>query len=98
MAKLWVTEYHKAGKSAEGGAIPTGLEPRIATQIADFTAGVGSVTLDKNTHFVRLYSDTFGYFTVGPGAVAQTGVDSPISANVPEHFGCAPGMDISIIQ
>lgn len=98
MAKLWVTEYHRAGKSAEGGAIPAGQEPRIQTQIANFTAGVDSVTLDKNTYFVRLYSDTLGYFTVGPGAVAQTGLDSPIAATVPEHFGCSPGMDISIIQ
>lgn len=93
-----MTEYHRAGKSAEGGAIPTGQEPRIATQVADFTTGVASVTLDKNTNFVRLYSDTLGYFTVGATPVAQAGLDSPISAQTPEHFGCAPGMKISIIQ
>lgn len=98
MAKLWVTEYNRAGKSAEGGAIPAGQEPRIQTQIVDFTAGVASVTLNKNTNFVRLYCDTLGYFTFGPAAVALTGLDSPITATVTEHFGCSPGMKISIIQ
>lgn len=93
-----MTEFHRAAKSAEGNPIPAGQEPRIRTQVVDFTAGAASVTLDANTYFVRMGADTLGYYTFGVSPTAVSGQDSPIWPQTPEHAGCAPNMQISIIQ
>lgn len=66
MAKLYITEYADL-------RYMSGLEPAIATQLVDFTAGVtASAEFNAETRFVRLHTDALASIVFGISPVATT--------------------------
>ena len=58
MAKLYITEFQGMGAYSQGGPVPVGQYPPLATQVVDFTGGVTpSAAFNAQTAFIRIHTD-----------------------------------------
>lgn len=88
MAKLYITQYARQGRTDRGAAL-VGEEPNLGTIIADTAVNGGvSVLLHTASRLVRLYADAAIVVKVAPendaGVVGTVGV--PIGAGVAEYL------------
>lgn len=91
MAKLYITEYVRTGRSARGGVVDFPEESPIATQVVTFTGTAAtSAALNSKTTFVRVVADAAACVAFGtnPSAV---GTDPLLPANSPEYRGVPEG-------
>ena len=100
MADVWITEYARPALT-NGVGVPAGEEPSLAVQKVTFTTTTQSAALNAKTTFVRLKADGDFHFKVG-NSVADTPTattnDTPVSADVAEYFGAAPGVKIAFVE
>ena len=102
MATMYIAEYQRQARDADGNVLPVGEEPATTTQAVTYTATAGASTafLDSTT-FVRISLDAAGFVLFGASPTAVTGTHTPMAANVPEHFGVTPrnvaGLKVSAV-
>lgn len=96
MTKLYITEYAMVG----GIAIQVPLEPPIAEQVIDYTAGVAtSNPLTPETTLIRLHTDAICSVEIGHNPIATTN-SQRMAANQTEYKSISPnvGMTVSAIS
>lgn len=88
MATMYIAEYERQARDAEGNVMQAGEEPAIKKQAITYTATHGaSAAFLRSTTFVRISIDAAGFVLFGETPVSVTLVDTPMAANVPEYFG-----------
>jgi hypothetical protein len=100
MSKLYVTEYSTPA-SAYGHGAQAPQEPRIRTQVLDFTSGqsISSLPFQDETRIVRVNCDAACSFDIGDvGSGNATTSDARMSLGSTEYFGVRKGQQIFVIQ
>jgi hypothetical protein len=101
MTKAYVTEYVDVMQQ-QGGMVPIGVEPALATQVVDYTAAhAESTALNTRTRFVRVHVDSISSNKFSLAGTAATTSDKRMAAGATEYFGVgdnhAAGLIISFI-
>lgn len=102
MATMYIAEYERQARDAEGNMMQAGEEPATTTQAVTYTAtsGESAAFLDSTT-FVRISIDAAGFVLFGAAPTAVTLTHTPMAANVPEYWGVRPrtvaGLKVSAV-
>jgi hypothetical protein len=74
MATLWIIEYERMARDADGHIIPVGMEPAVAVQaVATSGTSAQSAALNERTRFVALITDAASNFLFGDDPTADAG-------------------------
>jgi len=96
MTDLYIREYARQARDADGNVMPAGEEPAIASHSIDFTSSsVPSSVLNAKTTFVRIWSTGNCWVDFGTDPTAAAG-DIPLEAATAEYFGISYGQGASI--
>ena len=101
MANLSIREYETLMVAQNGGVVPVGVEPAIATQlIAIGGSSVQSAAFNARTKFVRVGNDAICniLFGTNPTAInAAGGGTGRLAADHVEYWGVSPGQKLAVI-
>ena len=86
MATLYIREYAKLAKDADGNTIEAGEEPAIADQTVTFTTSAQSAAFNRSTRFVLLKADADAHILFGANPTATTS-QFRLEADVAMFFG-----------
>lgn len=87
MTKMYVTEYADQSRDSRGYPLPSALEPPLAVQVVDYTAGTAvSAALNAKTRLVRVHVDSIASVKFGPGISAALTTDPRFVAGQTEYF------------
>lgn len=97
MAKVYISEYARAGIGINGQLLAVGEEPALTTQTVAIGAGsVQSSAFNASTKFIRVHTDAICSVAFGsnPTATAST---PRLAANSTEYFAVNKGDKIAVI-
>jgi hypothetical protein len=93
MTKATVTEYAGLMPSPVGGQGQIPLQPPLAEQQVDYTAGhAESAAFNAKTLLVRIEVDSIAAYTFGAAPVANTTGSARLVAGQTEYHGVPPGL------
>lgn len=98
MAKVYISEYVRAGIGLNGQMLPVGEEPSVVEQtpVAIGGASVQSAAFGSTTKFVRIHTDAICSIAFGSNPTA-TSNSKRLAANSTEYFAVYPGQKVAVI-
>jgi hypothetical protein len=97
MAVLYITEFERVGRDAEGHQMPLGVTPVVANQtVAIGSSSAQSAALNGKTRMVRIHTDAICHVAIGSNPTATTSL-TRLAADQTEYFGVLPGTKIAVI-
>ncbi len=94
MANLYITEFQRLPKDAQGNVVPVARMAPVVEQKIAFTTAAASAAFGTKTKFVRLIADAKAHIEFGGGPTA-TAANTYIPADVAEYFAVLTGQKVS---
>jgi hypothetical protein len=92
MAKIYITEYQTAEVSVGGQVLQIALEPPVAEQVLDFTAGVQvSAAFNMGTSLIRVNVDAIASILISAAGTNATTTNQRWPADTVEYKGIQAG-------
>jgi hypothetical protein len=96
MADVFISEYVRLARDADGNVIPVGKEPAIAEQKLLIGTEVDSAAFNENATLIRVHAEAACCLLFGLAPTAT--VDKKrMGAGATEYFGIVPGQKVSVI-
>lgn len=87
MATLFITEYERLARDANGNSVLAGEEPAVTTQTVSYTTSTQSAALNKRTRFVFLQTDGTKAHIVFANNPTATSSSPPLPSTAGYFYG-----------
>lgn len=96
MADVFISEYARLARDADGNVIPVGKEPAVAEQVLEIGSAVASAAFNESTRLIRVHAEAACCLLFGAAPTAVT-TKKRMGAGATEYFGIVPGQKVSVI-
>jgi len=96
MADIFISEYARLARDADGNVIPVGKEPAIAEQTILIGAEADSSAFNERTTLVRIHAEAACCLLFGEAPTAAI-TKKRMGAGATEYFGVLAGHKVSVI-